>query len=101
MPVARFVQRWFSVPQRPSHADREERALAVLVGAKALVDRGWMQDGWYVLEAPDGSPRLVGGDSLVPRQDGTAVRACLVGAVVEAATRHSPEPMVAAPALDV
>jgi hypothetical protein len=100
MPVPRFVPRWFSYQQRTLDMDREERTLAVLVGAKALVERGWMQGGWYVLEAPDGNRRFVGAGSLTRRNYGTVVQACLVGAVVEAAARHSPEPVIAGPALD-
>ena len=99
MPV-RFVPRSFSYRQRTSDIDREQRTLAVLVGAKALIERGWMQGGWYVLEASDGSRRLVGAGSLIRRSYGTVVQACLVGAVAEAATRHSPEPAFAGPALD-
>jgi hypothetical protein len=80
--------------------DREQRTLAVLVGAKSIIERGWMQGGWYVMEAPDGSRRFVGAGSPTRRSSGTVVEACLVGAVVEAATRHSCEPMIAGPALD-
>jgi len=100
MTVARFFQRWFSDHQPTSDVHGEERTLSILVGAKALIERGWMQGGWYVLETPDGSRRPVGGESFTRRSNGTVVQACLVGGVVEAATRHSPEPMVAAPALD-
>jgi hypothetical protein len=59
-----------------------------------------VQDGWYVLEAPDGARRFVGPGSPTRRSYGTVVQACLVGAVVEAATRHSPEPTFAGSALD-
>jgi hypothetical protein len=100
MPVSRLFPRRFSGGQRTRGTDREERTLAVLVGAKALIERGWMQGGWYVTEAPDGSRRFVGAGSPTPRGSGTVVQACLVGAVVEAAMRHGPDPMLPGPALD-
>src|SRR5919199_1032691 len=58
-----------------------EQTLAVLVGARALVARGWLQGGWYVLEAPDGRRRFV-------------------GAVVESARWHTAEKGAAGPAID-
>jgi hypothetical protein len=100
MHVSRFVPKWLSYQQRTCDKDREERTLAVLVGAKALIERGWIQGGWCVLEAPDGRRRFVGSEALTRRSFGTVVQACLVAGVVEAATRLSAEPMTAGPALD-
>lgn len=80
--------------------DRQEHTLAVLSGARSVVSRGWLQGGWYVLQSPDGRRRVVGAGSLTPRSYGEVVQACLVGAVVEAARRHSPERGASGPALD-
>src|SRR5919199_1005443 len=77
-----------------------EQTLAVLVGARALIARGWLQGGWYVLEAPDGRRRFVGAGSLVRRSFGEIVQSCLVGAVVEAARWHTAEKGAAGPAID-
>jgi hypothetical protein len=76
-----------------------EQALAVLVGARALIARGWLQGGWYVLEAPDGRRRFVGAGSLTPRSFGEIVQSCLVGAVVESARWHTSEKGAAGPAI--
>jgi hypothetical protein len=77
-----------------------EQTLAVLVGARALIARGWLQGGWYVLEAPDGRRRFVGAGSLTRRSFGEVVQSCLVGAVVESARWHTPEKGAAGPAID-
>ena len=77
-----------------------EQTLAVLVGARALVARGWLQGGWYVLEAPDGRRRFVGAGSLTRRSFGEIVQSCLVGAIVESARWHTAEKGAAGPAID-
>jgi hypothetical protein len=100
MLASRLVRHWFPERQRIVDVDQRDRTLAILAGAKAVVARGWLQGGWYVLEAPDGRRRFVGPGSLTPRGYGTVVRACLVGAVVEAATWHSPERGTAGSAID-
>ena len=83
-------------------ADRSsaEQTLAVLVGARALIARGWLQGGWYVLQAPDGRRRFVGAGSLTRRSFGEIVQSCLVGAVVESARWHTSEKGAAGPAID-
>jgi hypothetical protein len=100
MLASRLVRHWFPERQRILDVDRQDRTVAILAGAKAVVERGWLQGGWYVLEAPDGRRRFVGPGSLTSRSYGTVVRACLVGAVVEAATWHSPERGTAGSAID-
>jgi len=92
--------RSFSFRRAPADTRRPDRALAVLVGARALVDRGWVQGGWYVLQAPDGRRRFVGAGSLTRRGYGEIVGACLVGAVAESARRHSADAGTAGPAID-
>jgi hypothetical protein len=76
------------------------QTLAVLVGARALIARGWLQGAWYVLEAPDGRRRFVGAGSLTRRSFGEIVQSCLVGAVVESARWHTAEKGAAGPAID-
>jgi hypothetical protein len=100
MVASRFVRQWFSGQQQIVDMERQERTLAILAGARAVVRRGWLQGGWYVLEAPDGRRRFVGPGSLTPRGYGTVVRACLVGAIVEAASWHSRERGTAGSAID-
>jgi hypothetical protein len=100
MSLSRFVQSWFSDGVRSSDIDRQELTVAVLVGAKSLIRRGWLQGGWYVLEAPDGRRRSVGAGSLTRRSYGMVVQACVVGAVAEAARWHSPERGTAGSAID-
>ena len=65
-----------------------------------LIERGWVQGGWYVLEAPDRRRRFVGAGSLTRRSFGEIVQSCLVGAVVESARWHTSERGAAGPAID-
>jgi hypothetical protein len=81
-------------------ASSADLTLAVLVGARALIARGWLQGGWYVLEALDGRRRFVGAGSLTRRSFGVVVQSCLVGAVVESARWHTAEKGAAGPAID-
>jgi hypothetical protein len=97
--IGSLVRRFSS--SRPSGDTRApERAVAVLVGARALLERGWIQGGWYVVQSQDGRRRFVGVGSLTRRSYGEIVAACLVGAVAESARLHSPEPGTAGPAID-
>jgi hypothetical protein len=87
-------------PRRRSAVASTERTLAVLVGARALLERGWVQGGWYVLEARDGRRRFVAAGSLTRRGFGEIVQSCLVGAVVESSRWHTSERGAAGPAID-
>jgi hypothetical protein len=100
MSVSRLVHNWLSDDVRNPDVERQEQTVAVLVGARSLVRRGWLQGGWYVLEAPDGRRRFVGAGSLTRRSYGSVVQACLVGAVVESAAWHSAERGMAGSAID-
>jgi hypothetical protein len=97
--IGAFVGR---VPgRRPLPADSSaDQTLAVLVGARALIARGWLQGGWYVLQATDGRRRFVGAGSLTRRSFGEIVQSCVVGAVVESARWHTAEKGAAGPAID-
>jgi hypothetical protein len=79
---------------------------AVLDGARAIVERGWVQNAWFVRTAS--APRATvtataATATTVPAgfgDDGTGVTgACLVGAVVRASRQHPGA--VAGPAIDV
>jgi len=71
---------------------RQQTALTVLVGARAVLESGWLQHAERVVRTPDGRLR--------PRGRGVVVSACLVGAVVEAAHRQDDDSATAGPALD-
>jgi len=79
---------------------RHHSALAVLTAARGVVQRGWAQNAWYVMENPAGRRRRL--QSIFPsRLDRThVVEACLVGAVMHAAWQQSPRPERAYPAID-
>jgi hypothetical protein len=98
--VGSLVRSVYAPRRRSAAAASAERTLAVLVGARAVLERGWVQGGWYVLEAPDGRRRFVVAGSLTRRSFGEIVQSCLVGAVVEAARWHTSERGAAGPAID-
>jgi hypothetical protein len=79
---------------------RHQNALAVLTAARTVVQRGWAQNSWYVMETRPGRRRTV--QSVFPgRLDRTRiVQACLVGAVMHAAWQQSSRPEHAYPAVD-
>src|SRR4051812_40696739 len=79
---------------------RQQNALAVLTATRAVIQRGWAQNTWYVMETPAGRRRTM--QSIFPgRLDRTrVVQACLVGAVMHAAWQQSPRPEHAYPAVD-
>ena len=95
--IGALVRRVYARPSLPASS---EQSLAVLVGARSLVARGWLQGGWYVMEAPDGRRRFVGAGSLTRRSFGEITQSCLVGAVIEAARWHTGEKGAAGPAID-
>ena len=84
----------------PAAGHRHQHAWAVLTATRAVVQRGWAQNTWYVTQGPAGRRRTV--QSIFPgRLDRSRiVEACLVGAVVHAAWQQSPRPEHAYPAVD-
>jgi hypothetical protein len=62
--------------------DQLNRQLAVLEGARAELEAGWVQGGWWSVSSPDGGHRLVTGDAggSPAHVDGS----CLVGALARA-----------------
>jgi hypothetical protein len=79
---------------------RQQDALAVLDAARGVVQQGWVQNKWYVLQSPGGRRRSFGPTSLTRLDHTRVVQACLVGAVLHAAWRQSPHPEYANPAID-
>lgn len=102
--------RWPVPPPRvPQPVDVEalgrlEAVRAVLEGARAVLTRGWLQDGWYAVRPaarPRGVRQLLAGGS--PHRD-DITHACLVAAI--AVSAHRPGSRIdvvgdAGPALDV
>ena len=79
---------------------RHQDALAVLTAARTVVERGWVQNAWYVMRAPDGGQRTLAPTCLVRLDHTQVVQACLVGAVLHAAWQQSSRPEHANPAID-
>ena len=77
---------------RSTSPSRQTSALAVLVGARSVLEQGWLQNAERVVRTDDGRLR--------PRGRGVVVSACLVGAVVEAGRRYDHDPTASGPALD-
>jgi hypothetical protein len=67
------------MPPPPSPLDQLNRQLAVLEGARAELEAGWVQGGWWSVTSADGDRQLVTGDAggSPAHIDG----ACLVGAL--------------------
>jgi len=79
----RVWRRLMPPPSAELVLDQLNRQLTVLEGARAELEVGWVQGGWWTVSARDGSPRLVTGnpDAGSPGHlDGV----CLVGAVLRA-----------------
>jgi hypothetical protein len=77
---------------RSTSPSRQTSALAVLVGARSVLEQGWLQNAERLIRTDDGRLR--------PRGRGVVVSACLVGAVVEAGRRYDHDPTASGPALD-
>jgi hypothetical protein len=88
-----------SPAERPSNA-RYEEALAVLQGTRVVIQRGWVQDVWYVMRDHDGNLRTLGPGCLSRLEPTEVIQACLVGAVVQAAWQWSPDSASSGPAVD-
>jgi hypothetical protein len=63
------------------------RQLAVLEGARAELEAGWVQGGWWTVSSADGSPRLVTGYATAGSSPDQVDGVCLVGALVHAGSR--------------
>lgn len=67
--------------------DRLNRQLAVLEGARAELEAGWVQGGWWTVSLSDGTPRLVTGYAAAGGHPDRVDGVCLVGALVRAGSR--------------
>ena len=63
------------------------RQLAVLESARAELEAGWVQGGWWTVSSADGSPRLVTGYATAGSSPDQVDGVCLVGALVHAGSR--------------
>lgn len=75
----------------------------MLEGARAVIERGWLQGGWYADARQPRSLAAVGAPKVRPPLVTQVTGACLVGAVVHATCQRDPTAglIEAAPALDV
>ena len=78
----RVWRRLMPPPSAELVLDQLNRQLTVLEGARAELEAGWVQGGWWSVTSADGSQRLVTGDSggSPAHIDGS----CLVGALARA-----------------
>jgi hypothetical protein len=60
------------------------RQLSVLEEARAELEVGWVQGGWWTVSSRDGSPRLIDGYAAAGGIPAHVDGACLVGALVRA-----------------
>jgi hypothetical protein len=67
--------------------DRLNRRLAVLEGARAELEAGWVQGGWWTVGLSDGTPRLVTGYAAAGGHPDRVDGVCLVGALVRAGSQ--------------
>src|SRR2546421_1291840 len=63
------------------------RQLAVLEGARAELEAGWVQGGWWTVSSADGGFRLGNGLAAAGGHPGHVEGACLVGAPAPAGSR--------------
>jgi hypothetical protein len=63
------------------------RQLAVLEGARAELEAGWVQGGWWALTSGDGNHTMVGGCAAAGGTPAHVDGVCLVGALVRAGSR--------------
>jgi hypothetical protein len=69
--------------------DQLNGQLAVLEGARAELEAGWVQGGWWSVSSSDGMPRLVTGPAAAGGHPDRVDGSCLVGALVRAGSRLS------------
>jgi hypothetical protein len=67
--------------------DQLNRQLAVLEGARAELEAGWVQGGWWSVSSGDGEPTLVTGYATAGGNPDRVDGVCLVGALVRAGSQ--------------
>jgi len=85
----RVWQRLMPPPDAELVLDQLNRQLAVLEGARAELEAGWVQGGWWATSSKDGSTRLATGYAAAGGHPGQVDGACLVGAMVRAGSQLS------------
>jgi hypothetical protein len=80
----RVWQRLMSPPDAELVLGQLDRQLAVLEGARAELDAGWVQGGWWATGSGDGSTRLVSGYATAGGHPDHVEGVCLVGALIRA-----------------
>src|SRR5690242_11345743 len=97
------VVRWAAAPFRSRARDWRYDTYAVLQDARSIVERGWVQNQWYVHRTPPPPLlRLILGPAR-PADPDDVRAACLVGAVFHAVRRRGAldDLMAAGPVLDL
>jgi hypothetical protein len=85
----RRVWQWLMPgPDAELAAARLDRQLAVLEGARAELEAGWVQGGWWTESLGDGTPRLVTGYAAAGGHPDRVDGVCLVGALVRAGSQQ-------------
>jgi hypothetical protein len=90
-------QTYRTEPELPPEV-RRDLACQVLAGARQVLERGWVQEGWYSVRDRSGRPRLVGSTVLGVPRPADIVGACLVGAIAHVASRDTTNHRAAAAA---
>jgi hypothetical protein len=78
----RVWQRLMPLPAAELLLAQLDRQLAVLEEARAELEAGWVQGGWWTVSSADGSPRLVTGPAVAGGHPDRVDGVCLVGALV-------------------
>jgi hypothetical protein len=86
---------------RPAEAHRRaELALAVLQRSRVVLQRGWVQNAWYVVCDARGNLRMFGPVQPQRLERTQLVGACLVGAVIHSSWQWGSDETSSAPAID-
>jgi hypothetical protein len=98
--IARRRSRPAEVSPSPQPYRRSEDALAVLQQSRVVLQRGWVQDAWYVVCDTRGNLRMFGPVQPQRLEATRLVKACLVGAVLHSSWQWSPDETSSGPAID-
>ena len=69
--------------------DQLNQQLTVLEGARAELEAGWVQGGWWATRSKDGSARLATGYAAAGGPPDQVDGACLIGAIMRAGSQLS------------
>jgi hypothetical protein len=85
----RVWQRLMPPPDAELVLDQLNQQLTVLEGARAELETGWVQGGWWATRSKDGSARLATGYAAAGGPPDQVDGACLVGAIMRAGSQLS------------